>query len=115
MELTGNNIKRLELKDVDIKLLSLLNNNISSLEGLDFPKTLESIFLKNNKLTSASFRNYPNLKLLNIEANSLTSLDLLDLPVLRELALDYNCLNSIQSINIPISTQSLFLRKNNIS
>jgi hypothetical protein len=39
----------------------LPNNNISSLEGFDFPKTLERIFLKNNALNSASFRNYPNL------------------------------------------------------
>lgn len=40
LDFTGNNLKKLELKEVDIKLISLLNNNISSLEGFDFPKTL---------------------------------------------------------------------------
>jgi hypothetical protein len=61
LDFTGNNLRKLELKEVDIKLISLLDNNIASLEGFDFPKTLKKIFLKNNLLTSASFRNYPNL------------------------------------------------------
>jgi hypothetical protein len=50
-----------KLKEVDINLISLLDNIIASLEEFDLLKTLKKLFLNNNLFTSASLQNFPNL------------------------------------------------------
>jgi len=75
--------------------------NIAVLDGLEQFTQLQNLSIYNNQLTSASIKNLPHLKSLNLAKNSLKSIELVGLPVLEELYIFNNKLTDLSLNNLP--------------
>jgi len=102
---------------VELKVLDLENNEISSFEGLPDLKKLSAIHLKNNKITS--FKGLPVLKsleIIDLENNEIASFKgLPSLPKLETCWLKKNQLSSFESFPRLISLQYMNLNDNEIT
>lgn len=99
------------LSEYEIEKLTSLNVNgmgISSLKGIEYLTSLESLYCDNNSLTELDLRENTALKFLSCENNKLTSLNLKGLSLLEELRCRNNNLTEIDlSTNPLVSTFSV--------
>ena len=119
MGLRYTNISSLE----DISLpqslqsLDLSGTNISSLEGISLPQSLQSLDLSNTNISSLEDISLPqSLQSLDLSNTSISSLEGISLPQsLQSLGLRHTNISSLEGISLPQSLQSLNLRGTNIS
>ena len=99
----SNPINKIVLKNMPMLYeVSLLSTQISLMQELDIPKSVQRIFMSNNQISSADFINWRNLTTLVIQSNQLTNTTTFEnLPQLREFWMDYNQLNEVTFNNVP--------------
>ena len=113
LDLSGTELTSLE----DVKLptslqvLNLGNTNLTSLDGVGLPASLQRLDLLGTQLTSLDDVELPaNLQVLNLGNTNLTSLDGVELPAkLQELNLGNTNLTSLDGVELPASLQWLYL------
>ena len=99
---------------VSITNLSMTNQNISDLTGLEDFINLESIYLMGNNLSTINVSNNASLRSLWCGLNQITSIDVSNNALLEELGLYGNQLDSINLENNP-NLLELVLNNNNLS
>lgn len=141
--LWNNGVREYTLKQylkrspVYLTRLDLTANELSSLEGINLPPTLEEFIISANNIVSLEGPNYSeavNLKVLDVSVNAITSLDPVRLPPslatlhlsyntistidivlpenLKVLNLSQNLLHSIDHIFLPDSLEELYVKEN---
>ena len=97
--------------------LSLNNNQLTSVDRVEFPDSLQSLELSQNQLTSVDWVEFPDsLKTLYLSQNQLTSVDRVEFPdSLLELGLSQNQLTSVDWVEFPDSLQFLSLGENQLT
>ena len=97
----GDDDKLTEREIAKITSLSLNNQNIQSLQGIEFFTSLTSLYCYGNQLTSLNISNNTELQYLQCGYNKLTALDLSENPYLRYLYCYGNQLTSLDVSNNP--------------
>jgi len=119
MTLIDNGIQKIEGVDnlVNLKELDLRNNSISSIEGVDNLVNLKELYLKNNSISSIEgVDKLVNLEILELKNNSISSIEGVDKLVnMTKLYLGNNSISSIKGVEELVNLEILRLKKNSIS
>ncbi|KKY14136.1 putative conserved leucine-rich repeat protein [Diplodia seriata] len=97
----GNKIKRVDFQGAYLERLTeldLSDNEIHSVRSLDTLKSLETLNLDENELSTFSFGRVSKVKQLGLNRNRLEKLDVSSFPRLETLAADSNNLSSLSGI-----------------
>ena len=111
---TTTKIEGLE-KYQQLQVLRLNGNALSFFSGGNITKTLELLYLQDNQIQSIEDLNFPHLKHLDLTNNRLSSLPSLNLPSLIELNLEGNNLSSLSVTSLPKSLKILNLKNNRLT
>ncbi|KAF4534297.1 Conserved leucine-rich repeat protein [Lasiodiplodia theobromae] len=101
LSVKGNKIKKVDFQGAYLERLTeldLSDNEINSVRSLDTLKSLETLNLDDNELSTFSSERVSKVKRLSLNRNSLTKLDASFFPLLETLAADSNSLSSISGI-----------------
>lgn len=91
-----NNDGEIQVSEAEsITIISVISENISSLEGISNFTNLEHLFCNINNLTSLDVSSLENLKQLNCRGNSLTTLNVANLSNLKVLIIGVNALPEV--------------------
>ena len=93
--------------------LSIYNNNIKSLEGIEFFSSLEELNINNNEVSNIDLSHFPNLRVFKCNGNALDSLDLFTCKKLFDLDCSENQLNEL-NLDSCIELQNLTCSYNNL-
>ena len=101
----------------DVYMLNLSLNELTSLEGLEFPKYLQILYLNDNKIIDVSdLSNLVNLQILALSYNKITDVSALsNLVNLRLLWLHNNKITDVSALSNFVNLQILYLSYNQIT
>jgi Leucine-rich repeat (LRR) protein len=113
-EIDINTNKKIDsLEALKVEKLSLMEQNLESVQDIIYFKNLKYLSLTINKITEFEIDGFPNLEELYIARNNLTKFHISNLPSLTELAVGRNNLTEVQIINCP-KIESLNLMDNKL-
>ena len=117
--LYNNQISSLDWVELprSLQVLRLYNNQLTSLNWVKFPRSLHTLYLYNNQLTSLAWARFPSsLIALDLYNNQISSLDWVNFPSsLQSLYLSKNKINNIDWVEFPSSLGYLGLSKNGLT